>query len=889
MVQWYNMEMKNKIKTNKYKFALIAMVALAIPLIVFSNGKDESLEGQPPEFVISGGSYQGLLKNSSGLLKFTKDDEKDECANPTKIEAGLHLYYSVTDSTLDKWIDTIDAPEGNKMLFVFYKPEDKLFHVYPDGQAAKSDSIYDITEDKLEDFEIPAYRALIAYSKKDANFCDSKKIIKTETDYIKEGTEIPSLEDIESGWVLIPIAEDSYENTFGPDMKKTMKSIWQLNKKDNGTNFEQKNKLNVKGGSDKPTDALAIAWVHLGGDGETIVTNSTGDPEEETPEKNEQEALVTSNIFMEVTENDETKENTYPGDPGSNYLNLKIVPIDETAETIYLEEITVEIYGNGDIRDLKNPKLSPHFLKEFSGATEGDIITFTGIHESLPSTKGKVFSLSLGTEDTADIGNENGFKIKTIKLSDNALVNQSNIDSLDFGPKKEIEEKDVKIINVTTTESSTINITEDDDKKDIEFTFSTEEEGLVIFQRLVFDLEKEDGQELGNSEGMQLIDDIKLAVKGEETKFSPIWDENELQFEMEGIGFLADDNKREFTLEIDFDESEIGDYLLDFSATKSLVTWIDGGDTYEIDFLESPTLEFPIGIKAPVVEEAPPEPVRPELRMINEPAELCWETYDSGRVLLMPGGEAIFSVYKIDNTGPAEVSVKDFTVMISGGVGTDSKLAGQYNKYFGIGRQSSIGDIRELQIAVSSSNPYITSVNVETSVTIKVDDDMVEQMEDDTEELYADLDFYDGNLNLDENDWFKYSNYPKIDENTSGISSFLDELIIPAGEAKYLIIRGKYKDGIEPSHPISLSLSKISFLDGLDGYDIVDTWKNNNNTQNPASISFQDLLREDGDGNYENAGCDWGVIPYNLANPRWVKDTSDGCNETLLDIGDLCI
>lgn len=187
-----------KPKSLKFKLTAIAiLLVLAVGGIFLYQFKNQ--ENRPPELSIT--SFEALMNSALPFHTFTAEDESSYQAPSTlgssiKLTQGVHFYYPNADITIDSIIRNIKPIANNKVLIVYYKPEDQKFYVYPKGPFENTTVISDTAN-----FKILKNHGFIIISKKETDIwgVEGEKTALSGT----ASSDYQFLNSL-NGWVLIP-------------------------------------------------------------------------------------------------------------------------------------------------------------------------------------------------------------------------------------------------------------------------------------------------------------------------------------------------------------------------------------------------------------------------------------------------------------------------------------------------------------------------------------------------------------------------------------------------------------------------------------------------------------------------------------------------------------
>lgn len=191
-------------------FLVIVLLSGAYYFLLLKN--KETNEDSPPGLELGSGGFQGSIEDGKGFLQYTSQDVTAYQVPdypPNELKKGLHVYYSTTNISVSELIKRIKAVEHNKILILFFSPEEKDglskgMYAYPKGPYTNTKLIT-----APDSFIIPAYRGFLMISTKDTNIYGIENEKKPMGDDAASSIAIYSiLNGINSGWILIPSMSD---------------------------------------------------------------------------------------------------------------------------------------------------------------------------------------------------------------------------------------------------------------------------------------------------------------------------------------------------------------------------------------------------------------------------------------------------------------------------------------------------------------------------------------------------------------------------------------------------------------------------------------------------------------------------------------------------------
>ncbi|MEK7673408.1 MAG: fibronectin type III domain-containing protein [Patescibacteria group bacterium] len=173
----------------------------------------------PPsiQFTTTGSRLQGNIGDQvckiPGLHNLEENDDFDDDGDENDLFAGVHIYHSSKDLSIDDILDSIEPKDDNKVMIAYYDPEnsEKKFSVYPklSGQTEVTKS-----------YEIPANEGFVIFSCKDTSIFGIKNAEQPST-------VIPdSLDDVDDGWILLAGPSSKSLTAMLEPYKNKVRSVW---------------------------------------------------------------------------------------------------------------------------------------------------------------------------------------------------------------------------------------------------------------------------------------------------------------------------------------------------------------------------------------------------------------------------------------------------------------------------------------------------------------------------------------------------------------------------------------------------------------------------------------------------------------------------------------
>lgn len=128
-------------------------------------------------------------------------DEFGTCSDDTiDFKPGSNIVYFTEDTTVDELLGEYIIPDDGLQLDVaFYSPGEPGLKA---GYHSFNGAVVGVST--LEtDWEIPKHRPIIVVTNRSGEFCNHDGKLKGSYSFLDDDKEIPSLDDIEAGWVLV--------------------------------------------------------------------------------------------------------------------------------------------------------------------------------------------------------------------------------------------------------------------------------------------------------------------------------------------------------------------------------------------------------------------------------------------------------------------------------------------------------------------------------------------------------------------------------------------------------------------------------------------------------------------------------------------------------------
>ena len=203
-----------KIQNKKWliTYVVVALILVTGVSLFLAQGQQDKSEF--PELSLAPGStFKGMFTDPA---KYWQYEEGDTCTHDASLTSntlkqGQHIYYAKEDLTFQDVLDRINCVPFNRIRILYPDPETKTFYSFPESYYQNTTTVSDPSA-----VTIKAFHGFIIESSKETLIGG----ILDENDPIASGliNESPTLsyfiEDIESGWVLLPGRDDLVEFSF---------------------------------------------------------------------------------------------------------------------------------------------------------------------------------------------------------------------------------------------------------------------------------------------------------------------------------------------------------------------------------------------------------------------------------------------------------------------------------------------------------------------------------------------------------------------------------------------------------------------------------------------------------------------------------------------------